>query len=907
MSTQNPQHSLSRVPLPKSEHKTHPGATAAGRTGAQRIISVSVIVKRKNPLDLEKMIGQHISQEEFSEKYAADPGSFNHLREFAHKHGLTVDEGASSLARRTMVLRGPASKMESAFGVTINDYEKEGKRFHSYRGTISMPREYAELVEAVLGLDNHPIAMPHFRLLDKQKKGRQTRHPADMASFNPPQVAQLYSFPAGVNGAGQTIGILELGGGYNASDLSSYFAGLGIAEPRVTAVSVDGATNSPNLPTDANVDGEVTLDIEVAGSIAYGANIVVYFTANTSQGFVDALTTAIHDTTNGPLSVISISWGSAESNWTAQSMTSFDDACQSAAALGITIVVASGSNGSSDGGSGNNVDFPASSPHVLGCGGTELIAGNPVIKQETVWNDQPQGGATGGGVSSVFGLPPWQAKANVPRPPTSGGGRGVPDVAGNASPESGYNVLFDGQSQIAGGTSAVAPLWASLVTLINQQRGSNIGFANVALYQNAENGFHDITQGNNGSYSAGPGWDPCCGLGSPNGNQLSQIFAATETGPARVSEAHGPQAAAPNGGRTYNPPFWSPRPESFTAASDTGREAEQSASKETQDATLVQVFYATDRMKVADLTGSVEYGAERSTKGTLYYGRCEVSIPESHEMGKLETPSILRLEFRPNPKRHIILSNTYILGEDAFFELLNASVAKSAAKDAFVFVHGYNVSFEDAARRTGQIAYDLAFVGAPIFYSWPSNCKVADYLKDDNNMTWSTPHLEYFLNLLAYKSRAERIHIIAHSMGNRGVCDALKALSYNTTSQLKFNHLVLAAPDIDADTFQELAATLQRLASRVTLYESSQDKALQVSKMIRGNPRAGEPLLVVRGMDTIDASAVDTDFLGHSYFSNNWPLLSDIHSILFSDEPASGRFGLVEREHVDGKYYAFKR
>jgi kumamolisin len=529
MSTQKPQHKPSRVSFPKSERKAVPGATVAGKTDPQSNISVSVIVKRKNPLDLEKLIGRHLSQQEFAEKYAADPANFDHLRDFAHKHGLTVDEGASSLARRTLVLRGPASKMEAAFGVTLNDYSKDGKKFHSYTGTISMPQEHAEPVEAVLGLDNHPIARPHFRLLDNKKKSK----PAQSASFNPPQVAQLYNFPTGVNGAGQTIGILELGGGYNASDLSSYFAGLSITEPRVTAISVDGAANSPNLPsspTDPNADGEVALDIEVAGSIAPGANIAVYFTTNSSQGFVDALTTAIHDTTNGPPSVISISWGSAESNWTAQSMTALDEACQSAAALGITITVASGDNGSSDGVSGNNVDFPASSPHVLGCGGTELVAANGAIQQEVVWNDQPQGGgATGGGISSFFPLSSWQANANVPPSPTSGGGRGVPDVAGDASPETGYNVLFDGQATVVGGTSAVAPLWAALTALLNQQRGSNIGFVNPTLYQNAENGFQDITQGNNGSYSAGPGWDPCTGLGSPNGNQLSQTFAAPAT------------------------------------------------------------------------------------------------------------------------------------------------------------------------------------------------------------------------------------------------------------------------------------------------------------------------------------------------------------------------------------------
>src|SRR5271156_6311796 len=416
MSTENPQHSHSRVSFPKSERQGHPGATVAGKTDPNRIISVSVIVKRKNQLDLKELGGRHLSQEEFAEKYAADPVNFDHLRDFAHKNGLTVDEGASSLARRTIVMRGPASKIESAFGVTLNDYEHEGKKFHSYTGTISMPQEHAEPVEAVLGLDNHPIAKPHFRLLDKKKLSPQGQA-GQMASFNPPQVAQLYNFPAGVNGAGQTIGILELGGGYNPSDLSSYFAGLGMAAPLVTAVSVDGATNSPSLPgspTDPNSDGEVGLDIEVSGSIAPGANIAVYFTTNTSQGFVDALTTAIHDTTNGPPSVISISWGSAEANWTPQTMTTFDEACQSAVALGITITVASGDNGSSDGGSGNNVDFPASSPHVLGCGGTELIAANGAIQEEVVWNDQAQGGGSTGGVSSVFTLPPWQMNSNVP-------------------------------------------------------------------------------------------------------------------------------------------------------------------------------------------------------------------------------------------------------------------------------------------------------------------------------------------------------------------------------------------------------------------------------------------------------------------------------------------------------------
>src|ERR1700684_4538160 len=200
MSTHNPQFSLSRVSFPKSERKAHPGATVAGQTDPQRNTSVSLIVKRKNALDLKEHMGRHLSQQEFLDKYAADPANFDHLRDFAHKHGLTVDEGASSLARRTMVLRGPVGKMESAFGVTLNDYEKEGRKFHSYVGTISMPQEHAEPVEAVLGLDDHAIAKPHFRTRDDNKR----KPTAEQATpFNPPQVAQLYGFPSGVNGAGQ--------------------------------------------------------------------------------------------------------------------------------------------------------------------------------------------------------------------------------------------------------------------------------------------------------------------------------------------------------------------------------------------------------------------------------------------------------------------------------------------------------------------------------------------------------------------------------------------------------------------------------------------------------------------------------------------------------------------------------
>ena len=257
-------------------------------------------------------------------------------------------------------------------------------------------------------------------------------------------MGELYQFPQGAKAAGETIGIIELGGGYRAADLTAYFKGLGQTAPTVTAVSVDNGKNSPGNANGA--DGEVMLDIEVSASVAPGAKIVVYFAPNTDQGFIDAVGSAVHDTTNNP-SVISISWGGPESSWTAQAMTALDAACQSAAALGITITVAAGDNGSSDGATGNNVDFPASSPHVLACGGTKLVGSGSTITSEVVWNEQASDeGATGGGVSNVFALPSWQANANVPAPSGSSGGRGVPDVCGDADPVTGYQVRVDGEA-----------------------------------------------------------------------------------------------------------------------------------------------------------------------------------------------------------------------------------------------------------------------------------------------------------------------------------------------------------------------------------------------------------------------------------------------------------------------------
>jgi kumamolisin len=342
---------------------------------------------------------------------------------------------------------------------------------------------------------------------------------AARASFTPPQIAKLYDFPTDVNGQGQCVAIIELGGGFRSTDLKAYFQQLGIPLPTVVAVSVDHGRNQPAGPNSA--DGEVMLDIEVVGAVAPGARIAVYFAPNTDQGFIDSVTTAVHDTTNRP-SIISISWGAPEVAWTQASVQAMDQAFQAAAAMGVTVYCASGDNGANDfppgpgQQPGNHADFPASSPHVVGCGGTKITVANNAITSEVVWND-PGDGATGGGYSALFPTPTWQASK------VQGGKRGVPDVSGDASPLSGYVVRVDGQNSVIGGTSAVAPLWAGLTALLNQKLGKPFGFANPVLYGlTASSGaVVDITQGNNNGFNAGPGWDACTGLGRPDGAKLA--------------------------------------------------------------------------------------------------------------------------------------------------------------------------------------------------------------------------------------------------------------------------------------------------------------------------------------------------------------------------------------------------
>jgi kumamolisin len=456
-----------------------------------------------------------LTREEWAETHGAGEADIAAVRAFAAAHDLTVEE--ESAARRMLRLSGTLGAISAAFGVQELALYKhpDGTTYRARQGELSVPTKLAGIIVGVFGIDNRPQARAHLR---------KAAHAGRGTSYTPPQVAEAYGFPTEVDGAGETIAIIELGGGYSESDLASYFANLSIATPSVTAQSVDGGSNTPG----GEADVEVMLDIEVAGAVAPGAAIVVYFTPNTDAGFIDAVSQAVHDTTNRP-SVVSISWGGPEDSWTQQAREQLEQVFTEAAELHVTVTVAAGDNGSTDGvqDGHQHVDFPAAAPHALACGGTSLHARGAEISRETVWNDGPGHGATGGGVSIEFALPSYQASASVPvNVDTQAVGRGVPDVAGNADPETGYAILADGTAQTVGGTSAVAPLWAGLVALLNQSLGAPVGFLQPQLYALPSGTLNDILKEDNGAYRAGPGWDACTGLGSPNGGALLQALRA---------------------------------------------------------------------------------------------------------------------------------------------------------------------------------------------------------------------------------------------------------------------------------------------------------------------------------------------------------------------------------------------
>jgi kumamolisin len=507
---------------------------------------------------------RYLSGDEFNSTFGADPADLDKIAAWAKASKLKVLD--RSVPKRRVLVEGTIGDISKAFGVQLNEYDHpESGRFRGRVGQIHVPADLFGIVQGVFGLDTRLVGRPRLRKgnvhpVDFETLGSNGRGKARAlalaspaspfpGTFFPRDVAQLYGYPDTFTGSGQNIAIFAFNGttpdprgGYKLSALQNYFEKLfGGKTPTIKNVIVQGPGNDPGPDTNASskrgdATGEVMLDMCVVGSVAPDATIFMYFTEFTSQGWVDALHEAITD--SNQISVISISYGNPEDDpqgaWTSMGVQVVNQAFQAAAAKGITICCASGDDGSSDQvTSGAHVDFPASSPFVLGVGGTKLVASNstpPAITSETVWNETLHNeGATGGGVSAVFTKPAYQNTVSVPpsaNPPHKIG-RGVPDVAAVADPVTGVVVMhIDGKHlEPIGGTSAAAPLWAALIARLNEGLKARCGFLNPLLYGRFSSGvLRDITTGNNGAYVASPGWDPCTGLGSPNGDQLFQAL-----------------------------------------------------------------------------------------------------------------------------------------------------------------------------------------------------------------------------------------------------------------------------------------------------------------------------------------------------------------------------------------------
>jgi kumamolisin len=527
--------------LPGSKKTLLPNSRLAGPVDASEIATVTVRVRSMGkPEDLTKLAYELASQPLASRKYlshadlaarhGASEDDLNKVEEVANQHDLTVVH--RSAAERSIVLRGKLGDLLSVFPADVRMYHHSKGTYRGRNGEIAIPNDLSGIVTGIFGFDTRPKHRSPYRLALAGASG-----PGGTNGVAATEFAKRYNFPTqfqGVNldGSGQTIAFIELGGGYRTSDLKVFFHEIGVPTPKVASVSVDHAGDHPS--TADSDDGEVMLDLEVAGAAAPGAKLVVYFAPNNGdKGFLDAISAAVHDQARKP-NVISISWGGPEASNDPQAVTAYHQLFAAAAALGITVCVASGDHGTADLDAADwdgkvHVDSPASDDLVLACGGTQ-IQGN----EDVVWNDgtkfdtSVQGGggwAGGGGISTMVAVPPYQAGAHLPVSiDTKKPGRGVPDIAMSAT---NYFTRVDRFEGASGGTSAVAPLMSALVARLNQAKQKNVGFLNPFLYGNAAGGVvKDVVKGSNAikdtlpGYEAGPGWDACTGLGTPDGTAI---------------------------------------------------------------------------------------------------------------------------------------------------------------------------------------------------------------------------------------------------------------------------------------------------------------------------------------------------------------------------------------------------
>jgi len=530
------------VALPGSQRSLLPNSRPAGPVDLSESASLTVRLRSKGDPDglaakayelARTPLAQrkYLTYDELEEQHGASQADLDKVEHFAQQHDLTVVH--RSAAERSLVLSGKLGDLLSAFHADLRLYHHASGTYRGRRGQISLPEDLAGVVTGVFGFDTRP----------KHRAPRRPRASAGPGGGNgvaATEFAKRYNFPTtgpegvSLDGAGQTIGIIELGGGFRSSDLKVFFSEIGAPLPKVASISVDHAGNAPTTPDSA--DGEVMLDIEVAGAVAPKAKLAVYFAPNNGdKGFIDAINAAVHDRQRKP-KVISISWGGPEQANDEQGVQAYHELFAAAGALGITVCVASGDHGAADLDGDHwdgkiHVDYPASDDLVLACGGTQIQDGKDVV-----WNDgtpfstnTPGGGgwASGGGISTLVAVPDYQKGLALPKsvdPAANGPGRGVPDIAMSATD---YFTRVDNFEGASGGTSAVAPLMAGLVARLNQAKAQPVGFLNPFLYANAANGIVvDVTQGNTrigsdvAGYDAAPGWDACTGLGAPDGQAI---------------------------------------------------------------------------------------------------------------------------------------------------------------------------------------------------------------------------------------------------------------------------------------------------------------------------------------------------------------------------------------------------
>lgn len=525
-----------------SERAPLPGARVVRRSHAHLVLEVTLKLRRKRKLpELKDRPARHIARAVLASKFGASKRDIAKVVVAFARYGLRkIDTNA---ATRTVHLSGTVSQMEAAFHTRLFDYAHKDGKYRGRVGPLSVPFAVKNIVKGVFGLDNR-------RVLRRRRKARAAKTQVSVRSllnlwYSPRKLATRYNFPAG-SGRGQAIGLLEFGGGYFAADLKRFCRLVGVRMPKVKVVSVDGTSSHRR----DGEQSEVMLDVEVIAGICPKASLIIYFAQWTEQGFLAALDAAVHDVENH-LGVLSISWGNAEDArfWSRQAMEQMNETLKEAAYIGVTICVAAGDDGSSDGIADGlaHVDFPGSSPYVLCVGGTTVPPANNKKIPDVVWKKGSglrihNGGSTGGGVSAIFPRPYYQAKTKIKSVnPDAIMGRCVPDVAANADwMTSPYLLVVNRKPQPSGGTSASAPLWAALVTLINAALGPGrrVGYVTPVLYRRAgarkritigQVGCTDVTSGNNkttklGGYSATIGYDAASGWGTPNGRELLSIL-----------------------------------------------------------------------------------------------------------------------------------------------------------------------------------------------------------------------------------------------------------------------------------------------------------------------------------------------------------------------------------------------